>query len=136
MNNAFLLPLLFALAPTAIRSAPADAVHAPQTGTSRIESVRTDETSLSRTDIDPARVWGLSKTEWRRYRSLMQGIRGSVSPATISPIEVLGIHARDDAERRRYAELWAQAMWEDAERILAFQRAYVGPVAGSIPVCL
>ena len=55
----------------------------------------------------------------------MQGIRGSVSPETISPIEVLGIHARDDAERRRYAELWAQAMWEDAERILAFQRAYV-----------
>jgi integrating conjugative element protein (TIGR03759 family) len=55
----------------------------------------------------------------------MQGIRGSVSPATISPLEVLGIHARDEAERRRYAELWAQAMWEDAERILAFQRAYV-----------
>ena len=42
-----------------------------------------------------------------------------------SPVEVLGIHARDEAERRRYAELWAQAMWEDAERILAFQRAYV-----------
>ena len=48
-----------------------------------------------------------------------------MSPETISPIEVLGIHARDDAERRRYAERWAQAMWEDAERILAFQRAYV-----------
>ena len=76
-------------------------------------------------DIARAQVWGLSETEWRRYRSLMQGIRGSVSPETISPIEVLGIHARDGAERRRYAELWAQAMWEDAERILAFQRAYV-----------
>jgi len=125
MNNAFLLPLVFALAPTAISSEPADAVHVPQTETARIESVRTDETSLSRTDIDHARVWGLSETEWRRYQSLMQGIRGSVSPATISPIEVLGIHARDEVERRRYAELWAQAMWEDAERILTFQRAYV-----------
>ena len=43
----------------------------------------------------------------------------------ISPLEVLDIHARDEAESRRYAELWAQAMGEDAERILAFQRAYV-----------
>ena len=125
MNNAFLLPLVVALAPTAISSGHAGAVHAPQTETARIESVRTDETSLSRTDIDQARDWGLSETEWRRYQSLMQGIRGSVSPATISPIEVLGIHARDESERRRYAEAWAQAMWEDAERILAFQRAYV-----------
>jgi len=72
-----------------------------------------------------AQVWGLSQTEWTRYQSLMQGIRGSLSPATISPVEVLGIHARDASERRRYAELWAQAMWEDAERVLAFQRAYV-----------
>ncbi|MCP3878915.1 MAG: TIGR03759 family integrating conjugative element protein [Sulfitobacter sp.] len=125
MNNAFLLPLVFALAPTAISSEPADASHSPQTGTIRIETVRTDQTALSRSDRARAQTWGLSETEWRRYRSLMQGIRGSVSPETLSPIEVLGIHARDDAERRRYAEVWAQAMWEDAERILAFQRAYV-----------
>lgn len=125
MNNAFLLPLLFALSPSAISSERADVVHAPQTETARIESVHTDQTPLSRTDIVRAQAWGLSETEWRRYQSLMQGIRGSVSPAAISPIEVLGIHARDEPERRRYAELWAQAMWEDAERILAFQRAYV-----------
>jgi integrating conjugative element protein (TIGR03759 family) len=54
----------------------------------------------------------------------MDGIRGSISPATLSPIEVLGIHARDEAERRRYAERWARLMREDAERILAFQQAY------------
>jgi len=71
-----------------------------------------------------SRAWGLSEVEWRRYQSLMLGIRGSVSPETLSPIEVLGIHARDAGERRRYAELWARAMFEDAERILAFQRAY------------
>ena len=54
----------------------------------------------------------------------MDGIRGSVSAANLSPIEVLGIHARTAAERRRYAERWAALMREDAERILAFQRAY------------
>ena len=71
-----------------------------------------------------SRSWGLTQVEWRRYRQLMQGIRASISPATISPVEVLGIHARDAAERRKYAERWAQAMHEDVERILAFQRAY------------
>ena len=79
---------------------------------------------LSSTEKIWARVWHLSEIEWRRYRQLMKGIRGSVSPATLSPIEVLGIHARDETERRRYAEAWAQAMYEDAGRILAFQHAY------------
>ena len=71
-----------------------------------------------------ARAWGLDAREWQRYRTLMQGMRASISPATISPIEVLGIHARNPAERRRYAERWARAMHEDVERILAFERAY------------
>ena len=84
----------------------------------------TRQTELSRSEMDRAKSWLLNESEWRRYRSLMQGIRGSVSPATLSPIEVLGIHARDAAERRQYAERWAIAMHQDAERILAFQRAY------------
>ena len=74
--------------------------------------------------ITRAGQWGLDDAEWQRYRTLMQGIRGSVSPATLSPIEVLGIHARNAGERRRYAEQWARMMREDAARILAFQRAY------------
>ncbi len=79
---------------------------------------------LSDTDRVRARLWDLSQTEWRRYKQLMQGIRGSISPSTISPVEVLGIHARDEAERQRYAEVWVHAMREDVDRILAFQRAY------------
>ena len=54
----------------------------------------------------------------------MEGIRGSISPSTISPIEVLGIHAEDAVERDRYAETWARMMREDVARILAFQHAY------------
>ena len=80
--------------------------------------------SLTASERARSRSWGLTQVEWHRYRQLMQGIRASVSPATISPVEVLGIHARDAAERRKYAERWAQAMHEDVERILAFQRAY------------
>lgn len=37
---------------------------------------------------------------------------------------MLGIHARDQDERRRYAEMWVRAMREDVSRILAFQHAY------------
>jgi integrating conjugative element protein (TIGR03759 family) len=79
---------------------------------------------LSNTDLVRARLWDLSETQWQRYQQLMQGIRGSISPSTISPIEVLGIHARDEAERQQYAEIWARAMREDVGRILAFQHAY------------
>ena len=88
------------------------------------DSSSTAASALSATDLAHARVWDLSEVEWRRYKQLMQGIRGSISPSTISPIEVLGIHARDEAERLRYAEAWARAMREDVDRILAFQRAY------------
>jgi integrating conjugative element protein (TIGR03759 family) len=92
-----------------------------ETGTG---SPSTSGTTLSASELARARTWGLSATEWRRYQQLMQGIRGSVSPSTISPIEVLGIHARDHEERRRYAETWARTLHEDVDRILAFQRAY------------
>lgn len=84
----------------------------------------TAKNMLTPFELARSRAWGLSETEWQRYKLLMQGIRGSISPPTISPIEVLGIHARDEDERRRYAELWARAMREDVDRILAFQRAY------------
>ncbi len=81
-------------------------------------------TPLSLSERERSRAWSLTDTEWRRYQGLLLGIRGSISPTNLSPIEVLGIHARDSAERRDYAERWARAMRDDAERILAFQHAY------------
>ena len=89
-------------------------------GDSEVRSAEIETTELTVSERARAIVWALSEDEWRRYRLLMQGVRGSVSPATLSPIEVLGIHARDTQERRRYAEQWARMMREDAERILAF----------------
>ena len=102
---------------------------ATESATTQIEATGQDHSSTEATTLSTAERarshhWNLSETEWSRYQALMQGIRGSISPSTISPIEVLGIHARDEAERQRYAETWARAMHEDAERILAFQHAY------------
>ena len=109
-----------------VATTPAFAI---ENATTQVEETGQDHSSIETTTLSAAErarshLWNLSETEWNRYQSLMQGIRGSISPAMISPIEVLGIHARDDAERQRYAETWARLMHEDAERILAFQRAY------------
>ncbi|MCP5314525.1 MAG: TIGR03759 family integrating conjugative element protein [Chromatiaceae bacterium] len=104
-------------------------VNAGPTVTSDTQRSVFDQTTDVTTPLSPvektrAEAWDLSDIEWRRYQALMDGIRSSISPATLSPIEVLGIHARDEGERRRYAERWARLMRDDAERILAFQRAY------------
>jgi len=68
--------------------------------------------------------WGINQVELERYNTLMKGVRGSVSVENISPLEVLGIHARTDKEREKYALAWARIMHEDAEKILKFQFAY------------
>ena len=75
-------------------------------------------------DQSQRKLWALSKQDWSRYKTLIQGIRGSISPKTISPIEVLGTHARNEAERKKYAEIWATMRHDDIVRILAFQKAY------------
>lgn len=98
-------------------------VQSPSTASAVVQSEAT-ASMLSPIARARAERWDLSPVEWQRYESLMTGIRGSISPASISPIEVLGIHARSDDERRQYAERWAQLMREDVDRILAFQRAY------------
>jgi hypothetical protein len=71
-----------------------------------------------------AQMWHLSDDEMQRAKLLMLGPRGSFSVANLSPVEALGIHARSDAERQKYAEVFARAMYEDTQRVLAFQLAY------------
>jgi len=70
-----------------------------------------------------ARDWGLKAEEWSRYRQLMRGPLGMYSPH-LDPLTALGIEARSEEERRRYAELQAHAEARRAEKLLAYQRAY------------
>jgi len=100
------------------------AAQGPDSQYSKMQTTESSATQRLDHQTTRAAQWGLNDTEWQRYQSLMLGVRGSVSPATLSPIEVLGIHARSTEERQRYAEQWAVMMREDAERILAFQWAY------------
>jgi len=123
MNNHTVVTagMLMILVATAVSAVKRSDTSIGQTG---VTDSQNEVVPLSPTERTRARAWKLSDAQWRRYKALMQGIRGSISPATISPIEVLGIHARDDEERRQYAQLWTRLMREDVGRILAFQHAY------------
>ncbi|UVH51898.1 TIGR03759 family integrating conjugative element protein [Pseudomonas sp. CBSPBW29] len=70
-----------------------------------------------------ARDWGLQPQEWARYQELMKGPLGIQSP-NVDPLTALGIEARSDEERRRYAELQVQTEASRVEKLLAYQRAY------------
>ena len=76
-----------------------------------------------RSDELLARDWGLSAEDWARYRKLMQGPLGVYSP-NLDPLTALGIEARSDEERNRYAELQVQAESKRVGKTLAYQRAY------------
>lgn len=76
-----------------------------------------------RTDEQRARDWGLRAEDWARYRQLQQGPLGIYSP-NLDPLTALGIEARNDEERRRYAELQVRAESARVAKELAYQRAY------------
>lgn len=106
------------LSATVIAWSAAEPVSSPVVVTPTITS------DLTASEQAAADRWGLTVSEWQRYQDLMQGLRGALSDPAISPIEVLGIHARDEGERQQYAERWAELLFEDTGRVLAFQRAY------------
>jgi integrating conjugative element protein (TIGR03759 family) len=113
-----IIQTLSVLATVLLTSASAGEVNHSQDLTSQTQALQMNRNHQRRLQ------WQLSKPQWQRYTYLMEGMRGSISPATISPLEVLGTHARNDQERRKYARLWATMMHDDVERILKFQNAY------------
>ncbi|WCM86840.1 TIGR03759 family integrating conjugative element protein [Acidovorax sp. NCPPB 3576] len=78
-------------------------------------------TALS--DEQQARTWGLGVEDWARFREVMQGPLGTYSPH-LDPLSALGIEARSEEERRRYAELQVEAEARRVEKMLVYQRAY------------
>lgn len=106
-----------------------------QTDTAPRATQSTNSTAVAQRqrDLFEARLWGIDLDDLQRARQLMRGPRGAFSVSNISPVEVLGIHARTPAEKRKYAELFARLMVEDSERVLAFQREYDAAVKRLYP---
>ncbi|KAB7770489.1 integrating conjugative element protein, partial [Xanthomonas sp. LMG 12462] len=96
-------------------------------GVAQAQAARVSETSTTASTARPladahddearAREWGLRAEDWSRYRTLMQGPLGIYSP-NLDPLTALGIEARSDEERRRYAELQVQAEARRVQRTL------------------
>ena len=68
-----------------------------------------------------ADMFGLTLKEWQRFQEIMQGPQGKKNP-DIDPVMALGIYARTDSERQRYAELAVQNDYQHFGQMLAFQR--------------
>ncbi|RIJ09686.1 TIGR03759 family integrating conjugative element protein [Pseudomonas sp. 91RF] len=81
------------------------------------------ETEQHRNSAALAQQWGLKEEELRRFHTLMRGPLGAYSP-NLDPLSALGIEARTDAERQRYALLQVEAEAARVEKLLAYQRAY------------
>ena len=67
-------------------SLPVNADTGPESEASNLQAVEQSTTQQIESRTSRAEQWGLEPGEWQRYESLMQGIRGSVSPATLSPL--------------------------------------------------
>ena len=93
---------------------------ADTTETQRSDSGQQD---LQRAGTQAAQQWGLTEQEWTRFKEIQRGPRGYWSPS-LDPLTALGVEARDEAERQRYAELQVRLEAARAERELAYQRAY------------
>lgn len=81
------------------------------------------ETALISSTASLAEQWGLKEEEMFRFQALMRGPLGIYSP-NLDPLSALGIEARTNAERQRYALLQVQAEATRVEKLLAYQRAY------------
>lgn len=91
-----------------------------------LEHKRNDTTTTQTQAVDVrerAAMWSLTPEDWARYEEIMAGPRGTWSP-NLDPITALGIHARDEAERVRYANILARIEHHRLEQELAFERAY------------
>jgi len=102
---------------------PVSAQQPPQQA-SNVQPARTSQSQIEHSlDTRLAKEWGLRDDEFARYRELMGGPIGVYSP-NLDSLSVLGIEARSDEERRRYAELQVQVEARRVEKLLAYQRAY------------
>lgn len=104
-----------------------------QTGRTQPAPTASGWTMLDERDRILAQIWNLSDEEMRRAKVLLEGPRKSFSVTNLSPVEALGIHARTDAERRKYAEMFARAFHQDVERSLAWNAAFTEAMARLYP---
>jgi len=81
-----------------------------------------NETILSSLE-EEANRWRITTEEYQQYLEAIKGPRGRLSDPGITPIEVLGIEAKNSAERERFARLWVDMIRHDTAKTLAYTRS-------------
>ena len=80
---------------------------------------------LSDTEKHEAKVWQLTEAEEKRYIQIMQSRSGLYYQGLrMSPIDILGLNARDDAEREHFAELAAIQEAQKVAQNIAWNNAF------------
>lgn len=121
-----LLLLATGCPPTAAQT---QTVRTQQLSSEALSQIQRSDSERLVTDLDArdrlvADIWGLSADEMSRAKVLMQGPRAAFSVSNLSPLEALGIHARSESERRKYAQMLAKAFHADVQRSLAWNNAF------------
>lgn len=80
---------------------------------------------LSEAQLHEAQVWGLTEDEEKRYVLLMQNRSGAYYKGLRqTPIDVLGINARNEEERTHFAQLSAQQEAQKVSKNIAWNNAF------------
>lgn len=116
------LVILLALAIPTSRHAHAQSASTLSSAT-RVTTTESQATLDARQEQRLAEAWGLKREEWTRYRELMRGPMSIYSP-NLDPLTALGVEARSEEERKRYAQLQARMEGVRVQKLLAYQRAY------------
>lgn len=93
------------------------------------EVIEEKDLQLNEVRKQEAKVWGLSESEEKRYLQLMQSRSGVYyKDLRMTPVDILGLNARDDTEREYFAKL---AAFQEAQKVAqniawnnAFYKAY------------
>ena len=115
--------------------APLQAQTVGKTQQTRTQEASTQSSYSTMDDRDRllGQIWGLSNEEMIRAKVLLKGPRAAFSVENLSPVEALGIHARDEKERVKYAEMFARALQADVERSLAWNNTFTAVQARLFP---
>lgn len=98
-----------------------------RTGVSTNEDDLTAEQNiqLNEQQLHEAKVWELTLDEEKRYVMLMQNRSGVYYKGLrLTPLDILGINARDEAERNHFATLAAQQEAQKVAKNIAWNNAF------------
>lgn len=67
-------------------------------------------------------AWGIDKTEYRRFMYLKDNTPRGIYTPSANPLYYLGMEARTDAERKKYAKLIAKMEFENVQKMQMLNR--------------